>query len=309
MAISLRASFDVVPFGRHGGWRIGEDGRPYLWWNARVSDRSGVKLSDGKSASECETQVGIYVGDATPLGQVLYKGVNPPTPIFGHAQRLKDGRIWIQLWLPAATVDQLMRILQVALPPTIAVGFGPKGLATGLAGAITRGKNHEGFIWDDAKENSAIIVEAVEIWDMYPVLAEDKSYDPHKPPIFLRYLSNGWSIAVNLVTVIAAGIILHVATTRFEVAAVSLLLLIYVAVWNARVSLHLGMRRTAAMHTEQFLAVRAQLGIPATTQESRHLSHIIGQTTEVDVAFVIDAVGAAVIGLLALYKLAPLVLS
>jgi hypothetical protein len=77
----MRATFDVVPVGKQGGWTIGDSGQPRLWWKARLKHSSSITMSDGADAREQEAQVSIYVGKETALGQTIYTGVDPRNKI------------------------------------------------------------------------------------------------------------------------------------------------------------------------------------------------------------------------------------
>jgi hypothetical protein len=117
-----------------------------------------------------------------------------------------------------------------------------------------------------------------------------------------------WGVAVNVLAVFIAAAVLAAASTRFETAAVSLLLLLYVAVsWSNR-PLLLAMGRLEIGAITRFLALRALLGIPASEAENKYIAHAREQIDKPGYRLIINSIGSSIIGLLALYRLATLIL-
>ncbi len=304
----VQDSFDIEATGKAGGWTIREDGRPYLWWSARLKHFEPIRLSDGTDARDHDVQVIVNVGAETALGQTLYTGGDKPTPKFGFLICSEHAEIWAQLWLSAENVDRIMRSMLSALPPTVTVGFGPNEYGAKLTGSITRAEHGSGYVWHNDEPKGHIVVETVEFTSLSPALDDDPPDTPDDTPAFLRALGIAWAVVVNVIAVAVAFAVLNTASSRFETAIVSVLLLIYVTIISVSRGVRPVLIQLELASVVRFLQLRTLLGRPMSASDKKHLATIRDKIDRLGPRFWIDSAGITLIGVLVLDKLAILLL-
>jgi hypothetical protein len=307
----LRHSFDFVPVIRTSGWSIDDDGNPRLWWRARLTG-GPVLLSDGIDASELEADVKLILGTETPAGKTLFTGVSPPVPVWGRVAFTRDrGELSVVLAVSSKTLDRIMRSMHIACP-TITVGFSPlpgygADARTELTQAITQ-SDGVGYRWDDSK-SPAVPVESCEFSFWQPPLESEAPETPGNMGRVVSGLGIAWTVVVNLLAFVIAFAVLNVASTRFESAVVSLLLLVYIGISNAMKALGRALMQLDLSALARFLQLRAVLGIPTSPEETKYVEYSRGKVNSLRPKDWIDAAGSGLIGFLVLYRLAALAMS
>jgi hypothetical protein len=264
-----------------------------------------VLLADGRDAQEREVNVTLVIGTETPVGKTLYTGKGGPAAkwgYFGYQQHFD----WIDVYIAvsAPNFDRILNSLRLASPPRLTLGFGPPGGFDRLTGPITPNETGDAYRWSSATAPT-VTVESCEISYERPAI-ETAVPEFDEPSAAGRV----WGIATcaigNIAAVLIALALYSTASTKFEIATVSLLLLIYVFMLNSERAQTRVLAITELASLSRFHQLRALLSVPAEQAETQLMGRVRKNIDKPGPKYWIDVGGCAIIGLLAAYKLVML---
>lgn len=300
---------EFEPIARASGWTL-EDGSPRIWWWAHLHPLQKLTLSDGTNAGQMDTAVSIRIGNATPLGKTPYRGAGaaPDDAKWGYLSITRDeSEMHVHLFLSKDEFDRLMASFNSLGPPTLQVGFGPAGPFDELKGPIIDDEHHRWYRWNIAAE-SIVPLEAYEI--VHTRAAPESSLTaPDETPRVMRIAGAGFAVVTNLLALLVALAMFGVASTQFETAVVSVLLLIYLNVVTSSTAHARALQDVDFRSLARFLALREQVGGPKISEgEEKYLDAVRKGLSQPGAAYWIGTVSNAIIALVAIYKLLGLLM-
>lgn len=301
--------FEFAPTANEEGWASGwsiNDGIPRVWWWARLQEQHAVLLSDGEDARKLPAVVTVAIGTESPLGKTIHKHQGGEEASWGHFAYSKQDELKVFLHVSQESFDRILTAVQIAGPPKLYLGFGRDGPFHKLTGAVTQ--DHDlTYRWHNDSE-PIVNIEACDIAYSKKVPERSAPELPDKVPALLRGLGGGFAVAINLIALLIAVAMFSAASSKFETATVSVLLLIYLNVVTRGAAVVRTLLQMELAAIVRFFQLRELAGAPKSAEERSYLTEAEKRLAKPGATYWINAAANSIIALIAVYKLTTLFL-
>jgi hypothetical protein len=287
-----------APIAKPAGWVVGDD---YMraWWWSRLEPSTRLKLKDGTDATTLDAWINISTKSADAARQA---SASTKTECYGYVEfENPESRLIVNVGLPKEQFEPILSAVQAGKPPVLAAGFGKPEAFAKLTGSVTTSPNEPlTYGWNS---DEPIEVATFEISYSKDTSSHVLPEAPVRTPAVLRSLGIAWAVIATLIALAIAIAMYQITNSKFEVAVVSVLLLIYV---NG-VAMAMGLQRTLGAVDLQGLvrhiSLRELAGVSCSSEERKAIQSMHDRLQSPGPKFWIATVGNSIIGLLAIYKL------
>jgi hypothetical protein len=296
----------LIPIQQTYGWS-NENGKGRVWWRAKLEHSSKVRFANFSGDGEHEVQVDLVIGTASPEGKIIYNSKDGPVLRSGYlAISSGASEVSAHLAVPALTMDMIISTLNVLSPPEITVGFGPESVKK-----VPDADYRLIGIPSDEGEDTDDLTVPLTTCRFTQIRRVEPTGVPEidNPPRFMSVSGIAFAVISQLFTVAIAATVLGKGESKFELAVISLLLLIYVTVQGSKVELAqlLGKMEIAAL--SRFLQLKTLGGFPAEPSMSDYVRKLNEKIERPAAKTFIGLFGLSIIWLMVAYQLFKLLLS